>query len=97
MKRTVSAGIIICLVLAGGAVGMAKSHNQPEIALTEAILANRDHLKVLSAIDEMCTGKSAARNHDGPVTAFNVRAPLGSNEEVPYPVYAKADDVPDGC
>ena len=89
MKRMLSAGIIICLVLVGGAMGMAKFHSQPETVLTETILAKRDHLKVLSAIGEMCADKSVATNHDNPVTVLNVRAPLGSNEEVRYPVYSQ--------
>jgi hypothetical protein len=93
MKRVFSAGIIICLVLA---VGMAKSHSQPETVLTETILAKRDHLKVLWAISEMCTDKSVATTRDNPVTVLSVRAPLGSNEEVPYPVFSQTDDVPDG-
>jgi hypothetical protein len=89
MKLMFSAGSIICLVLVGGAVGMAKSHGQPETVLTETVLAKRDHLKVLSTIDEMCTDKSVATNHDSPVRLVGVRGSLGSNEEVPYPAYSQ--------
>jgi hypothetical protein len=87
MKLMVSAGIIISLVLVGGAVGVTKSHSQPETVLTETILAQRDHLKVLSAIGDMCTDRSVATNRDSPVTTLNVRAPRGSKEEVAYPAY----------
>jgi hypothetical protein len=80
MKRIFSAGIIICLGLVG-VVGITKSHSQPETVLTETILAKRDHLKVLRAISEMCTGKSVATNHDSPGTVLSVSAPLGTNED----------------
>jgi hypothetical protein len=89
MKRVFSAGIIICLVLVVGAVGMAKSHSQPETVLTETILAKRDHLKVLWAISEMCTDNSVATTPENPVRVLSVRAPLRSNEEVPYPVFSQ--------
>jgi hypothetical protein len=89
MKRVFLAGIIICLILVGGAVGMAKFHSQPDTVLTETILAKRDHLKVLWAISEMCTDKSVATNPDNPVAVLSVRAPLGSNEGVPYPVFSQ--------
>ena len=88
MKLMFSAGII-SLALVGGAVGVTKSHSEPATVLTETILAQRDHLKVLSAIDDMCTDRSVATNRDGPVTALNVHAPRGSNEEVTYPVYSQ--------
>jgi hypothetical protein len=89
MRLMFSAGIIIGLVLVSGAVGVTKSYSRPETVLTETILAQRDHLKVLSAIGEMCTDRSVASNRASPVTALNVRAPRGSNEEVPYPAYSQ--------
>jgi hypothetical protein len=87
MKLMFSAGIIISLVLVGGAVGVTKSHSQPETVLTETILAKRDHQKVLSAIGVCSTDKSVATNHDGPV--LYVRAARGSYEEISYPVYSQ--------
>ena len=55
-----SAGTVICLALVGGTVGMARLHSQPDTVLTETILANRDHLKVVRAISEMCSNMPAA-------------------------------------
>jgi hypothetical protein len=90
MKRMFfSAGIIICLILVGGAAEMARFHSQPETVLTETILANRDHLKVLRAISEMCADKSVATNADNPVAVLSVHAPLGSDEGGPYPVFSQ--------
>jgi hypothetical protein len=86
MKRVLSAGIIICLVLVAGAVGMANSHSQSDTLLTETILAKRDHLKVLRAISEMCTDNTAATTRDTTATILNIRAPLGSNDDDRYAV-----------
>ena len=97
MKLMFSAGSIICLVLVGGAVGMAKSHGQPETVLTETVLAKRDHLKVLSTIGEMCTDKSVATNHDSPVRLVSVRAFARQQRGGSLSgLFAKTDDVPDG-
>jgi hypothetical protein len=89
MKRVLSAGIIICLVLVAGAVGMANSHSQSDTLLTETILAKRDHLKVVRAISEMCAGNSVATPSDASGAIITVRTPLGSNDEVPYSVSAR--------
>jgi hypothetical protein len=89
MKRVFLAGVIICLVLVSGAVGMAKFHSQPETVLTETILAKRDHLKVVGAISEMCAGKSVATTPNYPVAVLSVRASLGSNEEVASPGFSQ--------
>ncbi len=85
MKRVFSAGIIICLVLIAGAVWMGKSHSEPEAALTETILAKRDHLKVLRAINEMCADNLVATTSE--VTVLS--APLGGGEEGHYPVFSQ--------
>jgi hypothetical protein len=86
MKRVLSVGIIICLVLVAGVVGMANSHSQSDTLLTETILANRDHLKVLRAISEMCTGSSVATTPDNSGAFLKIHAPFDSNDEVPYTV-----------
>jgi hypothetical protein len=85
MKRVFSAGIIICLVLVAGAVGIERSHGQSEAVLTETILAKRDHLKVLRAIAEMCADNPVATTTE--VTVVN--APRGSEEEVHYPALSQ--------
>ena len=88
MKWVFSTAVVICVVLVVGAVGIAISHGQPETQLTETILAKRDHLKVLWAISEMCTNNdSVATTADNPV--LSVRAPLGGNDEVPYPAFSQ--------
>jgi hypothetical protein len=87
MKQVLAlAGVSICLVFVVGAVGMVKSHRQSETLLTETILAQRDHLKVLRAIGEMCIDNSGAKMSDNSGAIFSVRAPLDSNDEVAYRV-----------
>src|SRR5215469_9228931 len=86
MKWVLSAGTIVCLALVGGAAGIARLHNQPDTALTETILANRDHLKVVRAISEMCSDMPTATAPDNLIAASSVRASFGGKEDIVYPV-----------
>ncbi len=85
MKRVFLTGIIIGFVLIAGAVGMEKSSGQQNAALTETILAKRDHQKVLRAINEMCADNSAATTSGVKILS----AAPGSEEEDHYPALSK--------
>ena len=86
MKWVLSTGTIVCLALVGGAAGIARLHNQPDTVLTETILANRDHLKVVRAISEMCSDMPTATAPDNLIAANSVRASFGGKEDIVYPV-----------
>jgi hypothetical protein len=68
---------------------MVRLHSQPDTVLTETILANRDHLKVVRAISEMCSNMPAATIPENLVAVSSAGAPFGSKEDVGYPVAPK--------
>jgi fluoride ion exporter CrcB/FEX len=77
MKRWFLAGIAACSILVGGTVWVWQSLNRQPM-LTETVLAMRDHVSLLAAINDMCVvDKPAVANPDNSLMVLaSVRAPL---------------------
>jgi hypothetical protein len=77
MRRWSLAAIAACSILVVGAVWVWQNLNRQPM-LTETVLAMRDHVSLLAAINDMCvTDKPAVANPDNSLMVLaSVRAPL---------------------